>query len=167
MNWSTRQRGFTIVELLIVIVVIAVLAAISVVAYNGMQQRARDAKRAQDFATIKKSLLAYEAQYGGMPRTHGTGTYAATSYGGWDASVSSTWLAFLRDEFGAGAAPVDPENTLVTMNNPPATANRVYYYYCYAQGTGGFPALPSDYVRVGYVNEKGVLVTESLLTKCL
>lgn len=38
---TQRQRGFTIVELLIVIVVIAILAAISIVAYNGIQDRAR------------------------------------------------------------------------------------------------------------------------------
>src|SRR6185312_3650995 len=35
------RRGFTIVELLIVIVVIGILAAITIVAYNGIQQRAR------------------------------------------------------------------------------------------------------------------------------
>lgn len=33
-----RQVGFTIVELLIVIVIIAILAAISIVAYNGIQE---------------------------------------------------------------------------------------------------------------------------------
>lgn len=38
------RRGFTLVELLIVIVVIAILAAISIVAYNGLQQRAEEAK---------------------------------------------------------------------------------------------------------------------------
>lgn len=41
--WASQKqtKGFTIVELLIVIVVIAILAAISIVAYNGIQNRAR------------------------------------------------------------------------------------------------------------------------------
>jgi prepilin-type N-terminal cleavage/methylation domain-containing protein len=39
---NKQQSGFTIVELLIVIVVIAILAAITVVAYNGIQDRARN-----------------------------------------------------------------------------------------------------------------------------
>jgi prepilin-type N-terminal cleavage/methylation domain-containing protein len=37
---QSKARGFTIVELLIVIVVIAILAAITIVAYNGIQSRA-------------------------------------------------------------------------------------------------------------------------------
>lgn len=41
----SKQRGFTIVELLIVIVVIAILAAITVVAYNGISERARNTSR--------------------------------------------------------------------------------------------------------------------------
>ncbi|MGB4768441.1 MAG: prepilin-type N-terminal cleavage/methylation domain-containing protein [Candidatus Saccharimonas sp.] len=53
---STKQKGFTIVELLIVIVIIAILAAITIVAFNGVQQRARDAKRKQDVAQIAKLL---------------------------------------------------------------------------------------------------------------
>lgn len=40
--WQRKQTGFTIVELLIVIVVIAILAAITIVAYNGIQQQAKD-----------------------------------------------------------------------------------------------------------------------------
>ena len=53
------SSGFTIVELLIVIVVIAILAAITIVAYNGIQSRARDAQRAQDGKTIAKALELY------------------------------------------------------------------------------------------------------------
>jgi len=51
-----NKRGFTIVELLIVIVVIAILASISVVAYNGIQTRARDSQRSSDISAIKKAL---------------------------------------------------------------------------------------------------------------
>ncbi|HEV7951902.1 MAG TPA: type II secretion system protein [Candidatus Saccharimonadales bacterium] len=47
-----KYQGFTIVELLIVIVVIGILAAITIVAYNGVQQRGRDVKRKDDVAKI-------------------------------------------------------------------------------------------------------------------
>ena len=52
-----RNKGFTIVELLIVIVVIAILAAISVVAYNGVQQRAAVSKRESDLASLYKAII--------------------------------------------------------------------------------------------------------------
>ncbi|MCA9336117.1 prepilin-type N-terminal cleavage/methylation domain-containing protein, partial [Candidatus Saccharibacteria bacterium] len=48
-TWAKNKKtGFTIVELLIVIVVIAILAAITIVAYNGIQQRSRDSIRKSD-----------------------------------------------------------------------------------------------------------------------
>ncbi|HEX6416163.1 MAG TPA: prepilin-type N-terminal cleavage/methylation domain-containing protein [Candidatus Saccharimonadales bacterium] len=56
--------GFTIVELLIVIVVIAILAAITVVAYNGIQNRANAASVSTSLKNIEKSLRAYSAEQG-------------------------------------------------------------------------------------------------------
>jgi prepilin-type N-terminal cleavage/methylation domain-containing protein len=52
-----NKSGFTIVELLIVIVVIAILAAITIVAYNGIQNRAMDTKIKNLAASVGKSLL--------------------------------------------------------------------------------------------------------------
>ncbi|MBM3210039.1 type II secretion system protein [Candidatus Saccharibacteria bacterium] len=53
-----RSRGFTIVELLIVIVVIAILAAITIVAYNGIQGRAQQSKIDSDIAMLERSIMA-------------------------------------------------------------------------------------------------------------
>lgn len=58
MNGIALRRGFTIVELLIVIVVIAVLAAISIVAYTGVQDRARQTKIDSDIRIIEKAVVA-------------------------------------------------------------------------------------------------------------
>ena len=51
----TSQRGFTIVELLIVVVVIAILATITIVAYNGIQTRATMAKKQTDISSMTKA----------------------------------------------------------------------------------------------------------------
>ncbi len=61
-------NGFTIVELLIVIVVIAILAAISVVAYNGIQSRANDSAVQSDVSNLAKKILLYEAENGQYPQ---------------------------------------------------------------------------------------------------
>lgn len=63
-TWTTRRNGFTIVELLVVIAVIGILATISIVAYSGVQARARDSLRKDDLATIKKAMLLYHMDHG-------------------------------------------------------------------------------------------------------
>ena len=50
------RKGFTIVELLIVIVVIAILAAITVVAYTGVQDRAQQSKIDSDIGQLVKAI---------------------------------------------------------------------------------------------------------------
>lgn len=59
MQWvKETQKGFTIVELLIVVVVIAILAAITIVAYNGIQNRAYTSKVQSDLRNLENAIRA-------------------------------------------------------------------------------------------------------------
>jgi prepilin-type N-terminal cleavage/methylation domain-containing protein len=64
--------GFTIVELLIVVVVIGILAAIVIVAYNGVQSRARNSQSASIVQAYKKALLEYAIEKGVYPIDNAT-----------------------------------------------------------------------------------------------
>lgn len=92
----TDRRGFTIVELLIVIVVIAILAAITIVAYNGIQARAREAQRAQDIKSITKALELYYADKGVYPNYY-TYTPGSTAInGGWSTTADGSWSNLIQ-----------------------------------------------------------------------
>lgn len=62
-----RSNGFTIVELLIVIVVIALLATMSIVAYNGMQRRAGETVLRSDLRNASKQLAVQNVESGSYP----------------------------------------------------------------------------------------------------
>jgi prepilin-type N-terminal cleavage/methylation domain-containing protein len=63
MQWAKQHKtGFTIVELLIVIVVIAILAAITIVAYNGIQNRAKQSSAQSLVSQAQKKVMAYAVQ---------------------------------------------------------------------------------------------------------
>ena len=62
-----KTSGFTIVELLIVIVVIGILAALVVVTYNGIKQKDRDTKRKTDVKVLQGQLEAYWANNAKYP----------------------------------------------------------------------------------------------------
>jgi prepilin-type N-terminal cleavage/methylation domain-containing protein len=64
---ASLKLGFTIVELLIVIVVIAILAAISIVAYNGIQQRAANSQSLSVMNQWVKAFEVYRANTGDIP----------------------------------------------------------------------------------------------------
>ena len=62
-----KQSGFTIVELLIVIVVIGILAGLVITTFAGIQQKGRDTERQTDLKAIHAQLEAYYAQNGNYP----------------------------------------------------------------------------------------------------
>lgn len=64
---SRPQPGFTIVELLIVIVVIGILAAITIVAYNGVQARAKNSQILSITTSYVKALRLYEVDNNKLP----------------------------------------------------------------------------------------------------
>ena len=68
---NKTKSGFTIVELLIVIVVIGILAAITVVAFNGVQTRANTAGALSDLKQVNSAIQLYYVDNGAYPNTSG------------------------------------------------------------------------------------------------
>ncbi len=64
---KNKSEGFTIVELLIVIVVIGILATLVIVTFTGIQQKARDSQRQTDINALDSHIEAYYAQTGNYP----------------------------------------------------------------------------------------------------
>ena len=65
--YRMRVRGFTIIEVMITVIVIAILTSIAIVSYNGVQAQARDDARAGDVAVIMNALEDYYRKNGDYP----------------------------------------------------------------------------------------------------
>lgn len=119
--WAkSKQHGFTIVELLIVIVVIGVLAAIVVVAYNGITASAKLSKVRQDISQLNKQVLAYYARNGQYPSTSATMTGGATAladanctYTGAGVTATAQWIPNIT-----GSLPQSDQSLRGVGNNP-------------------------------------------------
>lgn len=116
MNGNSR-RGFTIVELLIVIVVIAVMATIIIISFTGIQQRAKNNAKISTVKQVVNLIRLYKAENEDYPRSGG-GTWcltqdnACTGYSGTVSGTNNT--ALMNDLKRYGMPPADAGDTIVT-----------------------------------------------------
>lgn len=68
--------GFTVIELLIVIIVIAILAVISTIVYNGVQSRAYVVRMQADVQSIERAIELYKVDHGQWPHCAAGGELA-------------------------------------------------------------------------------------------
>lgn len=104
--------GFTIVELLIVIVVIAILAAITIVAYNGIQTRVHNSQTASVIKMYKQALIAYATINGNYPAGGTTSACLGEGY------TNGCW--------GGGASPIAFHNDLRPFLNNANPLPKIY-----------------------------------------
>jgi len=86
------QRGFTIVELLIVIVIIGILATIGFVAFSGAQNKANKSKAESTLAQVKSKLGEYYAVNNTYPADKAAvSTFLSSADGGNNTSLAGTF----------------------------------------------------------------------------
>lgn len=100
---SQKRRGFTLIELMVTITIIAVIASIGFVTYSKSQLYSRDAKRKQDLRAIAVALEFYHQSYDRYPCPSNPADGDNDGDNEWVNSGSgvSTWIN--DDSYGVGA----------------------------------------------------------------
>ena len=107
-----RIKGFTLIELIIVIAIISLLAMIITYSIVGAQQKARDTKRIAELSDIGKAIGIYQSMNAGKLPVSGAGNIT-TNY--WDTGCVAD-ANFLNDLTVEGLAKTIPRS--VTISDP-------------------------------------------------
>ncbi len=123
---TNHQKGFTIVELLIVIVVIGILAAITIVAFNGVQNRGKASAAQSAAVALDKKVESYNAVNGFYPTTTGTITGTATQ-NSITTATTSEWYSAPNSGFSSTAATAASAGGVWSGLAAPSDSKTVYY----------------------------------------
>jgi prepilin-type N-terminal cleavage/methylation domain-containing protein len=124
-----NHRGFTIVELLIVIVVIGILAAITIVAYNGIQNRARASSASSALSQAAKKIAVWQVDNPGTtPSTLATVGVSNTT------DVSFQYTPGTNGAYCITATATNVSYTITESSQPTAGG-------CSGHGQGGVAAV--------------------------
>lgn len=115
--------GFTLIEILVVISIIAVIIAIAIVSYTTINKQSRDAKRKSDLEQIRSALEMFRSDIGYYPAV-GSGSWTNTS--GLNTGDSQTGLV---SEY-IPAIPTDPKSTQSYFYTASSFVSGNYYNYC-------------------------------------
>ena len=131
-NYARYQRrlsaGFTIVELLMVVVIIGLLATITVVSYSGIQQRARESKITADLSTADRKIKTYSIEYSALPSTE---TQVQNyQFGG----VVQNGVVCVYGSCDPGSLTIPRGTYLVSVYNDGTNAQVNVYYWDYTAG---------------------------------
>lgn len=148
---NKQNKGFTIVELLIVIVVIGILAGLVITTYNGIQQKARNTERTTDLKTFQSQLEAYYANNGRYPTStnlgSGTGndTWAAANLKGMDKETLRDPKAAAGDySLSTTATPTNKYSYAPAPSGCDNSATDCTSYKLYATPEGGGSVIEYD-----------------------
>jgi prepilin-type N-terminal cleavage/methylation domain-containing protein len=151
-----KRKGFTLIELMIVIAIIIILAAIAIPNYLRMTDRARRSRVAGDFASVATALEAYSVDWGKYPMaatseafgkadpgTHILFEIAGTGVCANEINVKGCSPAHITLTGEEGGVEYIKIGTLKSMYNPFVPA--VSYYYVSSPTTANHWALAVQY----------------------
>ena len=142
-----RARGFTIVELITVIVIVAILATITSIAYRETQKNARDEKRKVDALMLKSAVDEYYADKGGTPIPN---TCSSGPGGTNECWLNEIWLELKAQGYLRTVPEPDLVNTRDTSTNIRADGKSNYGWVTNASGSYAiYVLMESGYCKLG------------------